>query len=117
MNGLQAQRDSGSLFDVRPEVDHVDIFAISVRDRVQRLVARITVESGSFAVHASGDVEKRILTRLESTSMHPQTLDDLGLVFDAPELMASSVHTMAHCAFGCRHELPLEKRRPQLTLT
>jgi hypothetical protein len=106
----------GSLFNVRPEVDHVDVYAISVRDRVQRLVARISLESGSFAVHAGGDVEKRILARLESTSMHPQTLDGLGLIFDAPELMASPVHTMAQCPFGCRYELPLEKRRPQLTL-
>lgn len=117
MNGLQAQRDSGSLFDVQPDVDHVDIYAISVRDRVQRLTARVTLESGSFAVHARGAIEKRILTRLESSSLSPHALKDLGMVFDAPELMASPVHTMERCPFGCRHEVPLEKRRPQLTFT
>lgn len=116
MNGLQAQWDSGSLFDVRPDLDHVDLYAISVRDRVQRLIARVTLEGGSFAVHARGEVEKRILIRLESSTTEPRSLEDLGTVFDAPELMASPVHTMDQCAFGCRHELPLEKRRPQLTL-
>lgn len=101
---------------VVPEVDHVDIYAIHVAKRVQRLLGRVTLDHGSFVVHAPGDMEKRILSRIESSTLAPMSLADLGHVFDAPQMMASRVHTAEGCAFWRSHSIELEERKPRLSL-
>lgn len=117
MNELGTQRAYGSLTAADTCTEHVDIFLISVRDRCQRLLAKVRLDAaGEFAVHAEGSLEKKILSRIEASTLNPRALGDLGFVFDAPQMMATQPHSMEQCPFGCSVELGLTARKPLLAL-
>lgn len=105
------------LLEVDRDVDHVDVYAINVAERTQRLLARVIRSSGEFEVHAPGPVEKEILSRIESSTVAPKGLDDLCHIFDSPQLMASRVHHgEQECAFRASGCVELRKRTPRLNL-
>jgi hypothetical protein len=74
------------------------------------------MEGDSFAVHAESDAEKLLLRRIESSTMTPRSLEDLGSVFDSPQMFASRVHSGERCAFRSSGEVPLSERPAQLKL-
>ncbi len=117
MNRLLSQETaSHPLLEVDRGVEHVDVYEIRVADRSQRLLARVVLDDGEFAVHAPGGIEKQILSRIESVTVAPQTLEDLVQVFDSPQLMASRVHHGDDCAFWTSGCIELGERKPRLSL-
>src|SRR5437868_3653883 len=98
-------------------VEHVDLYRVSVAYRESYLLARVWLSNDGWEVQADETLRQRILDRIQSSPYAPSTLDDLGLVFDVPQLMATRPHLDERCSFFNTKVAALKGQEPSLKLT
>ena len=97
--------------------EHVDLYRIDLSRRVQHRIARVWCSAGgTFSVAAADEVVKVVMSRIECSAISPEKLSDLVMVFDSPQLMATSPHADEVCPFQGEDPVPMTSRAPSLRL-